>query len=331
VVKSMSCPNCALPVKPGQAFCAGCGTSLAGSLGGPAEIALTGAVPTPEPAAESAPEPPPAWTPEPAQPPAPGLDPALLSDPMAAASGRIPGGYVWPEVVEPPAGQTLQPSSSSSLGARSPGASPSLSVGAIPVSQPVPAPPPLPASAPPAGPAPAVFAAAASPTQQLPPAPVSVSASVRAALPQSTRELVAFSLSTVGGAVGIASFFLPWTGVVGMGVGSTGDKIAPNRWAFDMPAGIPLLLITVLILAAVAGSDRVQVELPKLAVVIGRATDIILPMLLAGIYLGVALLYATLPWGYGMGIVILLIAACLLVAGSAASIFFPPEPAKEAK
>jgi hypothetical protein len=140
------------------------------------------------------------------------------------------------------------------------------------------------------------------------------------------QELVAFGLSVAGAALGIASFFLPWTGVSGVGIGTT--QAGPtNQWAFAMPAGIPLLLVTALILGGMAGSDRAQVELPKFAPVIARVTDTVLPMILAGLYLGVVLLYATLPWGYGMGIVVLLVAAILLVAGSIVCIFFPSEPA----
>ena len=133
-------------------------------------------------------------------------------------------------------------------------------------------------------------------------------------------------LVVAGAALGIASFFLPWTGASGIGVGTT--QAGPtNQWAFDMPAGVPLLLFTALILGGIAGSDRAQLKLPTLASVIARVTDTILPMMLGGLYLGVALLYTTLPWGYGMGIVVLLVAAALLVAGSVVCIFFPSEAA----
>jgi len=137
-------------------------------------------------------------------------------------------------------------------------------------------------------------------------------------------ELVAFGLSVAGAALGLASLLLPWTGVSGIGVGTT--KLgAASQWAFAMPAGIPLLLVTALILGGIAGSDWAQVKLPKLASLIARVTDTILPMILGGLYLGVALMYVTLPWGYGMGIVVLLIAAALLVAGSVVCIFFPSQ------
>jgi hypothetical protein len=92
-----------------------------------------------------------------------------------------------------------------------------------------------------------------------------------------------------------------------------------------MPAAIPLLLLTGLVLGAAAGSDRAQQRRPSLAFVIGRVTDVILPMLLGGLYLGVGLLYVTLPpqFGFGTGILVLIVAAFLLLAGSIVSLFFP--------
>ena len=275
MVESTRCPNCTSPVLLGQAFCPSCGASLAVAPG------------PPESAPESAPEP----------------DPALLSDPGVGGANRIPGSYLSPVDALPPSTWTIQPSSSSILGTRRPGSSPSLSVGAIPIATPNTSPAPV---------APEVAPARSEPVQ----------------------ELVAFGLSVAGAALGIASFFLPWTGVTGIGVGTTGlasGTVATNQWAFAMPAGIPLLLLTVLILGGIAGSDRAQLELPKFAPAIARVTDTILPLILAGLYLGVVLLYATLPWGYGMGIVVLLVAAGLLVAGSVVSIFFPSEPAPKSE
>ena len=263
MVESTRCPNCTSPVLLGQAFCPNCGGSLATAPDQP----------------ESA----------------PGLDPALLSDPGVGGANRIPGSYLSPADALPPSTWAIQPSSSSFIGARRPSSSPSLSVGAIPISTPNTGSPP-------------VGEDAATPRSE----PV--------------QELVAFGLSVAGAALGIASFFLPWTGVSGVGIGTT-QAGATNQWAFAMPAGIPLLLLTALILGGIAGSDRAQLELPKFAPVIARVTDTILPMILAGLYLGVVLLYPTLPWGYGMGIVVLLVAAGLLVAGSIVCIFFPSEPA----
>jgi len=320
LVESTSCPNCKSPVLLGQAFCPSCGRSLA-SGPDPLESAPETGVrvrarnrrssprpkpafePSSEPALEPAPEPALEPAPEPAFEPAPEPafepDPALLSDPGVGGTNRIPGSYLAPTEALPPSTWAIQPSSSSILGTRRQGSSPSLSVGAISISTP--------------GTSPAPVATEVAPAHSEP-----------------LQELVAFGLSVAGAALGIASFFLPWTGATGIGVGTTSlvnGTVATNQWAFAMPAGIPLLLFTALTLGCIAGSDRAQLELPKFARVIARVTDTILPMILAGLYLGVVLLYATLPWGYGMGIVVLLVAAGLLVAGSVVCIFFPSEPA----
>ena len=159
-----------------------------------------------------------------------------------------------------------------------------------------------------------------------PAAPATPPAGVKAALalPETAQELVAFGLGAAGTALAIASFFLPWTGVSGVGIGSTGAKVVSNQWAFAMPAAVPMLLISVLALAAITVSDRAQVELPRFALVIARITDIFLPLILGGLYLGVALLYMTLPYGYGTGIVVLIMAAAVLIGGAAVAVAFPP-------
>jgi hypothetical protein len=306
VVESTRCYNCTSPVTPGQAFCANCGASLAVPERPADPVTPPGFDPAP---ADTTPEPAlPDPAPAPANPtPAPGLDPALLSDPTggAAAANAIPDTDQSPPAVVTPSSWAMQPSSAATLGVRRMGSSPILSVGAVPVS-----PQSMGTAVRIEQPQPAAFAPAeVAPARKVP-----------------VQELVAFGLSAAGAAVGIASFLLPWTGANGIGIGTT-QAGASNQWAFAMPAGIPLLLITALVLGGVAGSDRIQLEIPKLASVIGRVTDLILPMLLGGLYLGVVILYATLPWGYGMGLVVLLVAAALLVAGSIVSIIFPPEPA----
>ena len=314
MIDSTRCYNCTSPVAPDQAFCANCGASLVvperpadlvtppGFDSAPADTAPAPAQPGQAQTDQALPDPAPVY---PA--PAPGLDPALLSDPTdgEVAANTIPDIDPSPPDVAAPTSWALQPSSAATLGLRRMGSSPILSVGAIPVS-------------------PQNMGQAVRIEQ---PQPVALAAAESApARKAPVQELVAFGLSTAGAALGIASFFLPWTGVNGIGIGTT-QAGAANQWAFAMPAGIPLLLITALVLGGVAGSDRIQLEIPKLATVIGRVTDLILPMLLGGLYLGVVILYATLPWGYGMGVVVLLVAAALLVAGSIVSILFPPEPA----
>ncbi|MGZ6314580.1 MAG: hypothetical protein ACXWNI_03025, partial [Candidatus Limnocylindrales bacterium] len=147
---------------------------------------------------------------------------------------------------------------------------------------------------------------------------------------ESAQELVAFGLVAAGGVVGFASLFLPWAGSTGIGIGTVASAGAPpqsNQWAWGMPAAIPLLVLTGLLLGAAAGSDRAQQQLPTLASAIARVTDVILPMILAGLYFGVGLLYVTLPpqFGFGTGIVVLIGAGCLLLAGSIVALFLPPE------
>jgi len=307
VVESTRCPNCTSPILPGQAFCPNCGASLAGMSARLDEEPVQAPEPAfvPEPAPEPAfvpePAPEPAFVPEPAPErrfePEPVPDQALLYDPGVSVVNRVPGSYLPPAEELPPSAWTIQPSNSSIIGRR-PGSLPNMSVATIPVAAPI--------------------------TVPSPETPVAASKG------ESATELVAFGLSVAGAALGIASLFLPWTGVSGIGVGTT-QAGGTNQWAFAMPAGIPVLVVTALILAGIVGSEKAQLELPKLALVIARVTATILPMILGGLYLGVVLMYVTLPssFGYGMGIVILLIASLLLVAGSVVSIFFPAEPASK--
>jgi hypothetical protein len=160
-------------------------------------------------------------------------------------------------------------------------------------------------------------------TQQLPPTPTKADAMpVRQ---QSVPELVAFVSSTAGAGLAIASLFLPWAAKNGMGIGSTGEYTKPNDWGLGFPGAWPLMLLAALVLGGIAGSDRAQLELPKLATVIERVTDLVLPMILGGLYLGVVLMYASLPWGFGIGITVLLVAAGLLIAGSIVSLFTPQQ------
>lgn len=146
---------------------------------------------------------------------------------------------------------------------------------------------------------------------------------------ESTQELVAFGLVAAGAVVGAASLFLPWTGVVGMGIGTTSPS--PNQWGWSLPAALPLFLLSALVLGGVTGSDRAREKLPNLASVIVQVTDLIMPMILGGLYLGVVLLYVTLPSGFGSGLLLgqlaMLVGAGLLIAGSIAGLAFPHEDA----
>jgi hypothetical protein len=259
-------------------------------------------------------------------------------EPTGDATGHIPGGYLAPSATYRGSGWA-SPGRDRALSSDQPtGPSMGVSIGAVPISSadigsPVAMAPQEP------GPAQAMIAPSA-PAVIAPPIPQpgpARAAPQRTAIPTKTQparketaqELVAFGFVAAGGVVGFASLFLPWAGSSGIGIGtvaSGGSLPQPNQWAWGMPAAIPLLLLTGLILGAAAGSDRAQQRLPSLASVIGRVTDVILPMLLGGLYLGVGLLYVTLPpqFGFGTGILVLIVAACLLLVGSIAALFFPP-------
>jgi hypothetical protein len=154
-----------------------------------------------------------------------------------------------------------------------------------------------------------------------------VEASSKPARKESTSALVAFGLVAAGAVVGMASLFLPWAGLSGIGVGTTGSTPPASQWGWGMPAGLLIFLLSGLVLGAASGNDRAQERLPKLAPVIVKVTDLIMPMILGGLYFGVFLLYFTLPWGYGAGIFALLLGAGLLISGGVVTLFFPPEVA----
>lgn len=223
-----------------------------------------------------------------------------------AAPVRIPGSYV------PPASTLTKPA-------------PPL----VPMPGPTPAPMPAPysASTTTAEPVPTPAPAA---DEMRPTAAASASAIQPASRGQagkeSVPELVAFGLVAAGAAVGIASLFLPWANGNGIGIGNYAiSSPPPNQWGWGMPASLPLLLLSGLMLGAITGKDRAQARFPNLALAIGRVVDVILALLLGGVYLGVFLLYVTLPSGYGIGVAVLLLGGGLLIAGGVASLFFPAE------
>jgi hypothetical protein len=142
-------------------------------------------------------------------------------------------------------------------------------------------------------------------------------------------ELAATGLTALGGAFALVSFALPWAPDNGLAVGTVDLQPRPGAWAFDTVAGWPIVLITVLLLAAVLASDKLEEMMPGLAPTIRRLTEAAVPMLLGGFLLGISLLYLTLPWGSGGGIVLLAIGACLLIAGSIVGLFFPAGERRE--
>ena len=145
-------------------------------------------------------------------------------------------------------------------------------------------------------------------------------------------ELAALILTGLGGAVALVSFILPWANDAGLAIGSmgtTGSPPQPGAWAFDTPAGWPLFLVTLLLLACALGGERLRGLMPALAPVIRRLTEIVAPLALGSGLLGVTLLYLTLPWGCGSGPMVLAVGACLLIAASMVALFFPSAPPVE--
>ena len=157
-------------------------------------------------------------------------------------------------------------------------------------------------------------------------------ASDESARKESTLELVAFGLVAAGAVVGLAGLFLPWATGDGIGIGNVQNaQPQANQWGLGMPAGILLFLLSGLVLGAASGSDRAKERLPNLAAIIGQVTDLIMPMVLGGLYLGVFLLYLTYPWGFGLGVLSMLLGGGLLIAGAIVTLFFPPEVAPDPK
>jgi hypothetical protein len=333
VVDSTICSKCSSPVSPGEAFCANCGAPL----DDPASSVASGEPGSHDPVA------PPVHMPgswelelgslarETSAPQAP--DPEPADD----AADHVPGGYLPPSATYRGSGWTPPERGGAGPDNQSAGPRMSESIGAVPVAAARIGSPMEPAQGTPQ-PAPAAIAPA-TPQSVTPPigqSRESLSARASAATPAATvsgrketvQELAAIGLVAAGGVVGFASFFLPWAGSTGIGIGTVAMAGSPpeaNQWAWGMPAAMPLFLLTGLILGAAAGSDRAQQRLPELAPIIARVTDVMLPMLLSGLYFGVGLLYLTLPYGFGTGIFVLIAGACLLLAGSIVALFLPPK------
>ncbi len=217
---------------------------------------------------------------------------------------------------------------------------PADAIGAPPAPFAAPAAPFAALAAPAATPAPAPFLAsnvrpseAATATTAAPAATAApVAATAATARKESLQELIAFGLVAGGAVIGMASMLLPWgNGIDGAGIGINAVHSRPNEWGWSMPISIPLFLLSGLVLGAASGSDRAKERLPKLAPVIGQVTDMIIPMILGGLYLGVVLMAATYPWGFGGGVLAMLLAAGLLIGGAVVTLFSPAEVASDAE
>jgi len=348
VVQDELCPSCSLPVVPGQAFCASCGARLAAKpvpeAAAPhvAELPIneeTGVAPEIDPRLaalgfdsdatlpELAPEPELALEPPPE--PAPARVPERETVPWAAAQSwpapdPVPTAEPWSPlpIAAPPPSRTIQPSSSFAAGARV-GDSPLRSVGAQPIAPPV-------VAAPRATTAPSIPFSVAGPAPQAE-RDASSQLGLSGVLHMTVPELIVKGLVITGGVVGLLSLFLAWAGHTGNGVGTTVAS-PPNGWSFNTPAGIYMLIISVLLVgSAVApavvpflGYPEADRFIRRFKRIIVTVTDLIVPLVVGGLYLGVALLYWSLPWGYGTGIFILVLGAILLIAGATTALYFGP-------
>ena len=256
--------------------------------------------------------------------PVPGFEPANES-PVAA----VPAPALQSAESESEQAHYLAPSMSRTLGSIGGGRP---DVAALRQAQTLPEPPSAPASIPsalappPAAPVP-VATRLARPAPPVPELPATTWARMKVKLAsissEPKSELAATALVALGGAVATVSFFLPWAAQNGMAVGVMGSNPRPNAWAFDTPAGWPLFFVTAALMALVLGSDQLEELLPGVARVVRRLTETVAPMLLGGIYMGVAIVYRTVPWQTGSGLSFLALGAVLLVAGSIVGLFFP--------
>jgi hypothetical protein len=362
-VLESSCPICTSPVLPGQSHCAGCGASLAGL---PADLEITlPEEPYEDPRLSLVLEPPadeyPLGSPDGNVPPSPGLEPSAwaLRPSGTGSSQRESGPSVSLRLGAKPIsltgleGAAATPERPSGHAFEGPYVSPTTSVSVTPGPIPQPEQPPARAQAPFAAPppiaaplpvdVPAPFAARpiAAPAQSAspfapPPAaaviPQPPDATPAAAPPkESVQELVAFGLVAAGVSIGIASLFLPWAGATGIGIGTemvAGSPPPANQWGWGMPAAFPLFLLSLPVLLGAGASDRIQARFPNFSLVVARVTDLILPIILGGLYLGVALMYMTVPANYGAGLYLgqsaLALGAGLMIAGAIVTVFFPP-------
>jgi hypothetical protein len=236
-----------------------------------------------------------------------------VSDTRTAESAPAPALAVPPA----PAGSSTPPfAASAGYGQPRPAAPPA------PAAQPAPAA----SAAPPASPA-ALAASPAQPAAQPASAPATAAPPLTSDEPatrESVRELVAFGLVAAGAVIGIFSLFFPWANELGTSV-MMSETTSPHQWGWGMPGGIPIFLLGTLVLGAVAGCDRAQARLPNLSREIGTVANVVMPMILGGLCLGIFLLYWGFPWGFGGGLYVLFLGSVLLIAGALAALFFPPE------
>lgn len=123
----------------------------------------------------------------------------------------------------------------------------------------------------------------------------------------------------IGSLVGAVAFLLPWSanGVLGGGV----DQTFTGRWGLANPANLLLMLAAMALLFVTLIPNRIPVSI----------RGVVLPILLAGWFLGIVWTYATGPYGLGLGVDAIGVAAVVMVIGAAlaaARADDPPKPAR---
>lgn len=134
-------------------------------------------------------------------------------------------------------------------------------------------------------------------------APVAGSAGRR--LPIALPDMRAGWLTTVGAALGLLAFLLPWPGNGDQVIGTSGGTGWFDRWGLAATPNLVFILaeLTVLALAFLAIGVPAWIQFG------------VLPLVVGGILLGVAWIYLTRPFGADIGIVVLGLGASLQVAG----------------
>jgi hypothetical protein len=124
----------------------------------------------------------------------------------------------------------------------------------------------------------------------------------------------------VGSLVGAVAFVLPWSanGVLGGGV----DQTFTGRWGLANPANLLLMVAAIALLFVTLIPNRIPVSI----------RGVVLPILLAGSFLGILWTYLTGPYGLGLGVDAIGIAAVVMVIGAglaAARADDAPKPAHQ--
>jgi hypothetical protein len=123
-----------------------------------------------------------------------------------------------------------------------------------------------------------------------------------------------------GSLVGAVAFLLPWSanGVLGGGV----EQTFTGRWGLANPANLLLMLAAIALLFVTLIPNRIPVSI----------RGVVLPILLAGWFLGIFWTYLTGPYGLGLGVDGIGVAAVVMVIGAAlaaARADDPPKPAHQ--